>query len=69
MDCQAAQEEPEEGQEDQGKVKELGGTLWLFWDSLILLALLLDIPGLPGNPSRYPYFETRMKGFRPFETL
>ena len=47
-----------EGQEDQGTLKKLGrGPPQLFYLSMVIPALLLALPGLPGYPSGYPYLE------------
>ena len=45
-----------EGREDHGTLKQLGGSPY-FYLSLVLLAFLLFLPGLSGNPSSYPYLE------------
>ena len=58
MDCQGAREEPKGGQEDQGTFQQLGGVpLSSFTSFPVLLAFLLALPGLLGNPSSYPYLE------------
>ena len=56
MDSQGAQEEPEGRPRGQGDLKTARGALpQLFYLSLVLLAFRLALPGLPGNPSSYPY--------------
>ena len=60
MDCQEAQEEPEGRPREP--LKQPGGLPpELFYLSLVLLAFLLALPGLPSNPSSYPYLEAWYK--------
>ena len=58
MDCQGVQEEPEGRPGGPGDLETARGGSPLFYPSLVLLAFLLAIPGLPGNPSSYPHLET-----------
>ena len=63
MDCQGAQVEPEGRPGGPGDLKTATGHPPLLLHlSLVLLAFLLALPGIPDNPSSYPYLE-------PFEGL
>ena len=65
---EARKSRQKEGQGDKREVNELGGPRFPLDLSLILLAFLLALRGLPGNPSSCPYLETCFKGFiRPYK--
>ena len=60
LDCQGAQEEPEGRPGGPVNLQTARGVPRAL--SLVLLAFLLALPGLPGNPSSFPYLEAYLKG-------